>query len=212
MKKKILISAGVIVAIAGITIGVLALVKYLQPAKVTTDTAQTSKKLVLDHSKDYGACTLLNATKIQTALGDTQLQQPVDAGITSDRYFGDGIKDVTSDTQTCVYAFVPGTSTDETLNGTNGLTIKLTKYTNTDGPKAVIAQMKQNPTATVIDSLGDAAFYTHDTAAAGPDATASFTLVVFKNNASTSYAIIQPATASTFTADSAKTALLSLAK
>lgn len=211
MIKKVLISIGIIIVIAGITVGVLSFIKH--PLKTPATQTLVSKKLVLDHSKDYGACTLIDISTIKTNLGDavTSLQAPVDAGITSDRYFGDSVKDVTSDTQTCVYAFAAGGSTDEALIGINGLTIKQTKFTNTEGPNAVIKQMKQNPTATSISELGDAAFYTEDTQAKGPNATFSFTLIVFKNKESTSYSIIQLASTSIFTPERAKTALLGLA-
>lgn len=213
MIKKILISSGVVIVVAGITLATLLVFKH-PDKQVDTKPAPVSKKLVLDHSKDYGACTLLNTAAIQTALGDaaTNLQKPLDAGITSDRYFGDGVKDITSDTQTCVYAFSPGTSTDEVLAGANGLSIKVTKYTNTAGPTALIEQTKQNPTQELVNSLGDAAFYTSYIGTEGPNATASFTLLVFKGNESISYGIIQPAATTHFTTDSAKTALLSLAK
>jgi len=213
MIKKILISAGVIVVIAGLTLGVLLVVKHQDSAHNKAPTP-VSKKLVLDHSKDYGACTVVDETAIKSALGAgaANLQKPVDAGITSDRYFGDGVKNVTSDTQTCVYPFAPGASSDQKLVGANGLTIKVTKYTNPEGPKAVIEQSKKDPTAVIVPSLGDAAFYTTNTSIEGPDAAASFTLLVFKNNESTSYAIIQPAKQATFTVESAKTALLTLAK
>ena len=211
MIKKVLISIGIIIVIAGMTVGALSFIKH----PLTTPATQNlvSKKLVLDQSKDYGACTLIDISTIKTLLGDavTSLQAPVDAGITSDRYFGDGVKDVTSDTQTCVYAFAPGGSTDKVLSGINALTIKQTKFTNKEGPNAVIMQMKQNPTATSISALGDAAFYTEDTQAKGPNATSSFTLIVFKDKESTSYSIIQLASTSIFTPERAKTALLGLA-
>jgi hypothetical protein len=214
MIKKILLGVGITIVAAGVTFGTLYFIESAKHTATTNNTSSNSKKLVLDHSKDYGACTLLDTSSIKTALKDAaaNLQAPLDAGITSDRYFGDGVKDVTSDSQTCVYAFTPGGSTDEALSAANGLIIKQTVYTNKGGPSALITQTKQNPTATIIPALGDAAFYITNIATTGPEATSSFTLLVFEGNKSTSYAIIQPAKSTTFTADSAKTALLALVK
>lgn len=212
MMKKILISVGIVVVVSGLTIGSLYFTKNSKSTPATK--TPVSKTLVLDHSKDYGACELLSVSSIKTTLGDTakNLQPLVNAGITKDQYFGEGVKDLVSDTQTCVYPFAAGSKSDTTLSAANGFIVKLTKYTNTDGPKALIEQMKQNPTATSIASLGDAAFYITDGSSKGPDATDSFELLVFKNNDSTSYSIIQPVKNVTLTADSAKTALLALAK
>lgn len=215
MIKKIIISVIIAIAAAGITFGALYYIKSTQTTPVeNTPDAATSKKLVFDLSKDYGACTLLDAASIKTALGSIadNLQAPINAGITPDSYFGDGVEEIVSDSQTCTYAFAPGSKTDETLSAANGFIVRQTVYTNTDGPKALIEQVSQNPIAIAVESLGDAAFYMPDTSAEGPDATESFTLLVFNKNKSTTYSIIQPSEGSTLTADSAKTALLTLAK
>lgn len=212
MIKKILIGTGVVVVTAGIAFGVLYFIKPAQPAPITKGSA--SKKLVLDHSKDYGACTLLDTTSIKTALGGAakNLQTPQNAGITSDKYIGDGVKNVVSDSQTCIYAFASRNSTETTLSATNGFTVKITMYANQAGAKAVIEQIKPDPAKVVVNSLGDIAFYNADTAAQGPGAVYNFELQVFNSNKSTSYTISQPAKGTTFTAESAKAALLLLAK
>jgi hypothetical protein len=212
MRKQILKSVGITILVAGVTVGGLALLK--QANHTSPVTTATSPKLVLDHSKDYGACTLVTATAIRSALGDTaaNLQPPVDAGITRDSYFGDGAQNIVSDSQTCVYAFAPGGTSETTISGTNALTIKKTKYSNNGGPKAVIEQIKANPEASAITALGDSAFYIANTTSNGPGATASFTLLIFKNNESTTYTIIQPAKTTTLTTETAKTALLMLTK
>jgi hypothetical protein len=212
MRRQIVKSVGITILIAGVTVGGLYLIK---PAKNTPSPhVPTATNLVLDHSKDYGACTLHTTTSIQSALGNTaaNLQAPVDAGITSDRYFGAGVQNIVSDSQTCIYAFAPGGTSASTIAGTNALTIKKTKYSNSGGPKALIEQIKGNPDATPVNAVGDSAFYIANTASDGPQATASFTLLVFKDNESTSYIIIQPAQTTTLTTDTAKTALLKLAK
>lgn len=212
--KKILLSVGVTAVVAGITFGALYFINVNKTTSAPTTATTDSNKLVLDHSKDYGACTLLDISAIKTALGEAaaNLQAPVNTGITGDTYFGDDVKNIVSDSQTCVYAFASGGTTDKTVGAANGLSVKQTVYTNPDGPKALIEQTKQVPEAIPIASLGDAAFYIADTSAGGPDATASFTLIVFNSSKSTSYTIIQPAKSTTFTTESAKTALLLLAK
>ncbi|TAL15046.1 hypothetical protein EPN95_00885 [Patescibacteria group bacterium] len=211
MIKKILISAGIIVAIAGVTLAVLYFIKQAQPAPAKTSSAKT---LVLDHSKDYGACTLLGATLIKSTLGDTanKLQPSTNTGITKDKYFGSGVSNVVSDSQACIYAFVPGGNAGNGFNATNAFMITRTVFTNTGGPVALIAQMKQNTTLTSIDSLGDAAFYSADATAQGPGATHTFNLQVFTGTKETSYTINQPTASATFTADTAKTALTALAQ
>jgi hypothetical protein len=212
MIKRILIGLGVVVVTAGIAFGILYFIKREQPAPATK--VAVSKTLVLNHSKDYGACSLLTASSIKTALGSVaaNLQPQEDAGITADSYFGSDVKNIASDSQTCVYAFAPGGNSANTLNANNGFTVKKTVFTNKDGPKALIDQAKLDPTKTVVSSLGDVAFYGADTSANGPGATYNFELQVFKNNESTSYTISQPAKGATFTAETAKTALLTLAK
>lgn len=213
MIKRIAISAAIIVGIAGLTASILFLTTTSNDAMPEPETP-SPQSLVLDYSKDYGACELLDSSTIKTALGDvaSTLQPFENAGITKDTYFGEQVKDVVSDSQTCIYAFAPGNKTETTLSGTNAFFVKKTRYTNPQGPKNLIEQSKANPTAKVIDSLGDSAFYTANTAAEGPGATANFELLVFKNNESISYSIIQPAEKMTFTAESAKTALLTLAQ
>jgi hypothetical protein len=211
MIKKILISIGITVIAAGVAIGALYLVKLAQPAPAAKVSA--SKTLILDHSKDYGACTLLTTSSIKTALGDTatNLQAQENVGITRDNYFGNGVQNIVSDSQTCIYAFAPGSNARNTLDATNGFTVKKTVFTNKDGPKELINQTKLDPSKTVINSLGDIAFYSANNVAQGPGATYNFELQIFKSNESTSYTISQPAKNSTFTADTAKTALLALA-
>lgn len=211
--KKIFISAAIVIFIAGLTVGVLYVTK---PKKEITPIAETtpSKALILDLSKDYGACTLLSFGTIKSTLGEaaTNLQPPENAGITKDNYFGDDVKDIASDSQTCIYAFAPGNKTETSLSGINAFFVKKTKYSNQAGPKGVIEQSKANPTATAISLDGDSAFYTANITSEGPGATVSFELLVFKNNESISYSIIQPTKNAAFTVDSAKLALLQLAK
>jgi hypothetical protein len=211
MIKKILISAGIIIVFAGVVVGVLYFIKQTHPVVGTKNSSSTP---VLDHSKDYGACKLLTTSLIKTTLGSaaTNLQTSENMGITKDRYVGDGVKDVVSDSQSCVYAFVSGGTLENGFNADNGLSVEKTVFTNKEGPKALIAQIIQLDPTTQISSLGDAAFYTADTASQGPGATDSFELQIFKGNDSTSYTIQQPAAKSTFTADTAKAALLALAQ
>lgn len=212
MIKKILIALGIIIVAAGIALGIFYFIKPVQLTPAAKNA--TSEKLVLDHSKDYGACTLLSVSSIKASLGTAakDLQNPQNMGVTIDKYFGDGVQDIVSDSQTCIYAFVAGGTLDNSYNKVNSFSVGKTVFTNNDGPKALISQMKSSSTNVEISTLGDAAFYSADTTTQGPGATYSFNLQVFKDKTSTTYMIIQPAKTATFTAETAKTALLALAK
>jgi hypothetical protein len=209
MIKKILIGFVLVIVAAGIALGILYLIRPNPQAK-----APVSTKLVLDHSKDYGACTLLDSSSIKAALGKAaaNLQQPINVGITNDNYFGDGAQSIVSDSQTCIYSFAPADSTKNTVSATDGLTIKKTMLTTKEGTKALIDQTKSDTSKTEVSALGDIAFYNADTTAQGPDATYNFILQVFNGNESISYTISQSAKSATFTAITAKAGLILLAK
>lgn len=211
MKKRLFISAGIILAIASTTVGILYFIKQTQP---TSTPASTSETLVLDHSKDYGACTLLDISSIKSALGDvaTNLQPMKNIGITKDTYFGSDVENIVSDSQACIYAFVPGGNADNGFNASNSFVIQNTVFTNSDGPAALIKQIKQDTSIVSIDSLGDSAFYNANDIAEGPGAIYSFNLRVFTDMKATNYTINQPADSATFNAESAKAALTQLAK
>jgi len=212
MLKKILISLGIIVVATGLTVGILYIVKQNNTEAPADE--PTTDKVVLDLSKDYGACSMLDETAIKNSLGDVaaNLQGPQNMGIVGDVQRGEGTEDLKSDSQMCVFAFANGGTLENGYNSDNALLVQKTKYTNENGPASQIEQIKKDPTASAVEGLGDSAFYTPNSVAQGPNAVFSFELVVFTGNERTSYMIRQPADKATFTDETAKTALLSLEK
>ncbi len=211
MIKKLLIGLGVILVSAGATFGVLYFIKQSQQQSTS---GVTSTAVVLDHSKDYGACTLLDTTTIKSALGDAAktLQPLQDMGIVGNKAVGDGVNDLSSDSQLCIYAFKTGGTLENGYNSGDAFIIERIVYANPSGPQTLIAQIKANSVGTVVDNIGDFAFYGTNTAATGPEATYGFRLEVFIGNTAVRYMIRQPAASATFTAESAKTALTQLAR
>lgn len=209
MIKKILIGAGITIFAAGVMFGVLYFLKQTEVAH--TD---TTPKTVIDYSKDYGACTLLDTSFIKSTLGEPakDLQDPKDAGIVSNKAIGEGVEDLESDSQRCVYAFEPGGTVDNSFNASNGLSIERIIYTNDSGSEALIEQVKANPDAVAIEGLGDAAFYNATPKVSGPNASYSFRLETFTDKTSVRYIIRQPVEKVTFTSETAKAALVELAK
>lgn len=214
MIKRILIGLAILVVAGASAFGALYFVKQANHKTVAVKPSTSKPKTVLDFSKDYGACTMVDVTAIKTALGSvaSSIQAAQNEGIVKNIYIGDSVKNITSDSQTCVFAFKSGGTINNGFNSVNALSITRTSYTNDGGPKTLIAQFKSDPANDEIDTIGDVSFYTSSTNAKGPGATYIFDLIVFKSNTSTDYTIRQPADTATFTADTAKTALLSLTK
>lgn len=210
MIKKILISSGVIVITAGLVFGVLYFMKQTQSSPAAKSAAVT----VLDHSKDYGACTLVNSASLKKALGNSavDLQPAEDMGIVGNKAIGEGVDNLVSDSQICVYAFGPGGTLENGYNSGDAFIIERIIYSNESGPKPFIDQIVSQSTATAVDgALGDYAFYGANTTATGPRATFSFKLEVFTDKTSVRYMIRQPAESASFTAETAKTALIQIA-
>jgi hypothetical protein len=211
MLKKIFISAGIVIVIMGITVGAI---YVIQQRPFGSNQGNTDGELVLDLSKDYGACDMLDTSSIQSALGqpaDT-IQPAKNTGITPLEPTGEDTGDVVADLQTCVYAFEAGGDVDNGFNANNGLTVEKTLYTNKAGADAIIAQIQLDPGAVEVETLSDAAFFLSSTDVNGPDAVYSFDLHVFSNTEHTTYSIRQPADNATFTAETARTALVSLSE
>jgi len=218
MIKKILIGLGIVVVIAGATIGVLYFTKRShQPQQTTVDNTPASES-VFNLSKDYGACRILETPAIKTALGNAavNLQAPKNMGIVEDKYVGEGVDDVTSDSQICIYAFEPGGTTENAFNSGNAFMIQKTIYTNESGPDLLVNQIKEqqkvDSSITSVDDLGDAAFYNANNTSTGPGATYNFSLQIFTDKTSVTYTIRQSAEKTTFTTETGKTALLQLAQ
>jgi hypothetical protein len=210
MRKKILITVGVIIVVAGAVAGSLYLWQRAQAPKDTPKQTET----VLDHSKDYSACKLLDTAAIKTALGEAakDLQDPQDMGIVQNKAVGEGVDDLVSDSQYCVYAFKTGGTLENGYNSGEALIIERIVYTNDGGPKSLIKQVAENDVTSPVEGIGDAAFYSANSVAKGPGATYSFRLQVFIDKTSIRYMIRQPAESASFTDETAKTALIQLAK
>jgi len=211
MIKKILFGAGAVIAVMGLTVGVL---YFIQQGRSTSETSSepTVTVFIPDLSKDYKACSTLDRASIQSTLGvaASNLQTGENIGIVGEKQIGDTAKDVVADSQTCIYAFVTGGTIENAYNSSNAFVIQKTLYTNQSGPVAVIQQIKADPSTEQIETASDQTFYTANTFSQGPNAINTFELRVFKANEQTSYSIRQPAETATFTAVSARTALLKL--
>lgn len=195
-----------------ITLGILFLVQ-LSTAPVEDAPSADSSVFVPDLSKDYGACSALEQASIRLVLGEpaNNLQPAVNIGIIEEPQVGESSQDIVADSQTCVYAFEPGGVAENGFNITNAFVVRKTTYANLEGARAVIEQIKSDPSS-LPELPGDNTFYTPNTAAQGPDAIYSFELQVFNGAGRTVYSIRQPAEAATFTAESARVALLAIAK
>lgn len=213
MFKKILISIGAVAIVAGAAFGALYFITQSQRTS-DGDTNKESNTIILDHSKDYGACDMLDSSSIKTALGDVavNLQKPENMGIVGNEAVGSGVEDLVSDSQICVYPFEPGGTLENGFNSGNALIVEQIVFSNESGPKSLIKQIQSAGLATAVEGIGDAAFYSANDASQGPGAIYSFKLEVFIDKKSTGYTIYQPAESASLTAESAKVALESLAR
>jgi len=210
MIKKILISSGVMVIAAGLVFGALYFIKQAQVSPASESPAAT----ILDHSKDYGACDLIDSALLKKALSDSaaDLQPAENMGIIGNKTVGSGVEELVSDSQLCVYAFAPGGTLENGFNSNNAFIIERIIYSNESGPRAFIEQIASESTAATVDGTpGDYAFYGANMTATGPRATYSYKLQVFTDNISVRYMIYQPAKSASFTAKSAKAALIQIA-
>jgi len=211
MVKKVIISILIVIIVAGLVVGALYVIKQTQ----NNPTTDTSAVTVLDFSKDYEACNLLDSASIKLALGDSaaNLQNPENMGIVGNKAIGNGVDDLVSDSQICVYAFGTGGTLENGFNSGDAFSIERTVYINEAGTKTFVDQITSQSLAVAVDEpLGDFAFYGANTTAIGPDATYSYKLEVFTAKTSIRYMIHQPADSSSFTEETAKTALIQLAK
>lgn len=212
MNKKLPIALIIVIIALLVTIGILLGTRILQSSAEPANTSGSQS--ILDLSKDYGTCRLLDISTIQSTLGSvaSDLQAPQNQGIVSTIQIGEGVEDIVSDAQICVYAFTSGGTVENGFNSRNAFIVQKTLFTNPGGPMSLIEQTKQDPTTVSVDTLGDSAFYTSITDASGPGATNNFELQVYNKNERVSYQIRQPAEEATFTPETAKTALVALAK
>lgn len=208
MTKKIIIGLGIVIVVAAAVLGSL---YFINRAPVTSDSNKPTAQF--DNSKDYGACTLVDRALIGKALGDVAatLQQPQSTGIVSNKSIGDNVKNVASDSQTCIYAFKPGGSADNGFNANDAFVVQVTSYSSDSDTKSVIEQIKLDGTISALNVGDSTAFYSSNTVSQGPGATYHFKLIIIKGTKQYALSINQPAGSGSVAADAAKTALYEIA-
>jgi len=213
-KKILLISIPSIIAVIAVTIGIL---YVLRPPADTTPEGQTDTNTapiyVVDTSKDYGACTYLDKSVIKEVLGEpaSELQGPDNVGRAGRVQTIEGGPEptVTMDSQTCVYGFISGGTIENGFNVNNGFSVIASQPAEQKDYDQLIANYNDDVMFEKIEGLGEAAFYRANIGEQYD--LASFELVVLDSLMAHTYTINQPADAVSFTAESAKTALRTIA-
>ena len=202
-KKAIIISIIAVLIVAGIVVGGLYLFKY-KPGDAAYDPTGPAKPgtvLTADTSKDFNATTLLSKDTVKSALGTAaaNLEGPNNLGFVHAKDGGES--------QTAVYPFVSGGTIDNSYNVTNAFSFEVYQHTDKASVDALIAVKPS--TAVDITSLGDKAWFIENKTAGAP--TTSYSLLVVSGTKHYTFRISQPANAATFTLDSAKSALTTIA-
>jgi hypothetical protein len=201
MNKKVIIFS--VIGIVIIALGVVgALYLFKQPAKTSTvASTPTVTKTTVDTSKDYGACTLLTKSTIQSTIGAAaaHLQGPDNLG----RVFvnnGD-------ESQICIYGFVTGGTLENSFNIANGFSDEI--YIHKDQASVDAAKQAAISGILPVSGLGDSAtYYTHT------DTTIkkiTYVLMVYSKLKHYTYTISVPLADKTFTSASAEVALKTIA-
>ena len=214
MFKKILLSLAIIIGLAAHVTAITYIAKNINQQAEPTVAVVDPTKTVPDLSKDYDACNALETNVIKTTLGDAaqDLQEPSNNGIVGGKEVGTGMENLEFDAQSCVYAFIPGGTFENGYNSNNAFNIVVTKYTNPEGPTTFVEAIRNEALIEEVTDLGDDAFYNANTASTGIGATYNFKLQVFTGKTLVEYSINQPAEKATFTKETAKTALVTLAQ
>jgi hypothetical protein len=213
-KKILLISIPSIIAVIAVTIGIL---YVLRPPADTASEGQTDTNTapiyVVDTSKDYGACTYLDKSVIKEVLGEaaTELQGPDNVGRAGRVQTIEGGPEptVTMDSQTCVYGFVSGGTIENGFNVNNGFSVIASQPAEQKDYDQLIANYNDDVMFEKVEGLGEAAFYRANIGEQYD--LASFELVVLDSIMAHTYTINQPAESVSFTAESAKIALQTIA-
>ena len=196
MNKKYVI-AGVVVVIL-IVAGAIVLTKKDSDSsteKISSNTSEKASSDVKETKDDLGACTIVEATTIKSALGDAaaSLGSAQDTGVTS---LGDGDKG-----QTCVYPFAEGATVS------NSFYVDIASYAS----QATFDDVTQySSDGITVGGVGDVAYFT----VSEPITSKSkeFSLNVHKDKKVILFVISQPKDSATFTNDTAQSALTQIAK
>lgn len=196
MNKKYVI-AGVVVVIL-IVAGAIVLTKKDSDSsteKISSNTSEKASSDVKETKDDLGACTIVEAATIKSALGDAaaSLGSAQDTGVTS---LGDGDKG-----QTCVYPFAEGATVS------NSFYVDIASYAS----QATFDDVTQySSDGITVGGVGDVAYFT----VSEPITSKSkeFSLNVHKDKKVILFVISQPKDSATFTNDTAQAALTQIAK
>jgi hypothetical protein len=202
-KNAVIISIIAVLVIAGGVVGGLYLFKYKpgDAAYDPTGPAKAGTVLVADTSKDFNATTLLSKDAVKSALGAVavNLEGPNNLGIVN---AGEG-----GESQTAVYPFISGGTIDNSYNVTNAFSLEVFQHKDKASVDSLIS-VKQD-TAVDVTGLGDSAWFIDNNTAGTP--TTSYSLIVVSGTKHYTFKISQPAEETTFTLESAKTALTTIA-
>lgn len=208
--KKILISLGAVIIVAGVAFGVLLALgggnTNEQAGPVSTvDPGQ------VDTSKDYGACELLTTATIKRTLGEpaAQLQDPGNLGrVYIGSQFGEQLAG--DESQSCVYSFIEGGTFENGFNGQHGLTVEVYVHGTPESREAFVAAIATEPGVKVGTLDGDDTFFISSEVIEPAGTRYSFTRVADQTHYRLS--IAEPVGSETFSAVSAKEALTTLAR
>lgn len=208
--KKIILSVVGLVLVAAIVVGVLYLVKTLSPLGQddTTSAEGSASSWRPDTSHDYGACTRVPKSTIESALqgkvasvyGPDNMGYFVGKGFTKDG-------PVSYDMQSCIYPFAPGASVDNVYNQYDGLIVTVSHFRSQADADAVLALAREGDKG--IGGIGQHAVYT---SSASGEAGKAFSLNVIDGMTQYQYEIKQSSGKITFTDDSAREALVTIAR
>lgn len=172
------------------------------PTKTTTG----NQPIVVDTSKDLGACTIIAKTQLQSALGEPArtLKGPDNLGVTRNVIGG------TADLgQTCVYSFIAGGTIENNFNGANGLTIEVFEYGSQANLDKALKGNQALDTATTTQ-IEDGSFFEAGVVE-GTTTANLYSLIVFSGLKHYSFIISEPKDTAYFTADTAQTTLEKIA-
>jgi hypothetical protein len=200
-RSAIILSIVGVIVVAVIAVTTLLIIKSI--VKKGPDVATiVNKNAVLkpDVSQNFGACTLLSKTTIESALGSvaSTLHGPDNEGVGT---IGSG-----DTAQTCVYPFLSdGSFATNGFNLDNSFNVLVYEYKNSSNKTSD----RERIGSVSVSGLGDKAAYV--TTMGDSNNPNSFSLTVYSGLKYFTYTINQPTASTTFSSDSAKSALVTIA-
>ena len=202
MNKKVIIFSVIgIIVIALVVVGGLYVFKQLAKKAPVVATTPAIVKTTVDTSKDYGACTLLVKSNVQSMIGSaaSNLQGPDNLGRV---FIGNG-----DESQICIYGFVTGGTLDNSFNIANGFSDEV--YIHKDQASVDTAKQVVFEGSQPIADLGDSALYYSLTDMNLKKV--SYILTVYSKLKHYTYMISVPTPDKTFTSASAEAVLKAIA-